>query len=617
MRRGSWVGGLLLVLGPMSGALSARQAELLPVPVEGRIETAPVAIDGVELFRVRGVTGFPAAVRAQEIAARIERVAADAGITPESLVVVETPLASEIQSGRARIVGVTGADAELEGLRRDFLADVFLRRIQNAIRAYREARTDASLLRGALRSSAALAVFLVALLVLRALAKRTTAAVERRFRLRVRALAIGSFEFIRADRLWSYLRRLLRGLRFLAALLLVYFFVAFTLRQFPWTRATAAHLEDWAIAPVRVIALGILGFIPNLLFLVVLYLFTSWALNLIRLFFDGVAAGEVQLEGFESEWAAPTYKLVRMALVVFALVVAYPYIPGSESAAFKGISLFLGLVFSLGSSSAISNIIAGYTMTYRRLFRRGDRVKIGEVTGLVTEVRLQVTHIRTPKNEEAVIPNSTILNSEVINYSTMAKSEGLILHTTVGIGYETPWRQVEAMLLLAAERTPGLAAGRQHFVLQKALGDFAVTYELNAYVDDTTRIPFLYSDLHRQILDVFNEFRIQIMTPAYEGDPAQPKVVAREQWWSAPAAPAPPAPDRSSQSLVARPREFQILTMHFMASRRTLRASRKLSSCCEDHLHDAVLDPERQEVERSRRRSAASPIANTGVLTKS
>lgn len=119
-----------------------------------------------------------------------------------------------------------------------------------------------------------------------------------------------------------------------------------------------------------------------------------------------------------------------MALVVFALVVAYPYIPGSESAAFKGISLFLGLV-SLGSSSAISNIIAGYTMTYRRLFRRGDRVKIGEVTGLVTEVRLQVTHIRTPKNEEAVIPNSTILNSEVINYSTMAKSEGLILHTTV------------------------------------------------------------------------------------------------------------------------------------------------------------------------------------------
>jgi small-conductance mechanosensitive channel len=374
------------------------------------------------------------------------------------------------------------------------------------------------------------------------------AGIERRFRERVRAVAIGSFEFVRADRLWSYLRRVLRGLRALVMLGLVFLFLDFALQQFPWTRGAAARLEAWTIGPVKVIALGILGFIPNLLFLAVLYIFTRWALNLIRLFFDGVASGEVELEGFDKDWAPPTFKLVRMAVVVFALVVAYPYIPGSESPAFKGISLFIGLVFSLGSSSAISNIIAGYTMTYRRLFREGDRVKIGDVVGAVTQVRLQVTHIRTPKNEEAVIPNSTILNSEVVNFSTMAKSEGLILHTTVGIGYETPWRQVEAMLLLAAERTPGLAPGRQHFVLQKALGDFAVTYELNAYTDDPIRMPFLYSELHRQILDVFNEYGIQIMTPAYEGDPERPKVVPREQWWSAPASSAPAKPEPGNRS---------------------------------------------------------------------
>lgn len=544
---GGWFASLLLLLGPASGALSARQAELLPAPVESRIETAAVEVEGVELFRVRGVTGFPAAVRAREIAARIERIAADPAISPESLVVVESPLAHEIQAGRVRIVGITEADAEFEGLRRDLLADVFLRRIQEEMRAYREARTDANLIRGLLRSSVALGILLVALLLLRTIAARTTAAVENRFRLRVRALTIGSFEFIRADRIWSYLRRLLRGLRLVASLTLVYFFFVFALRQFPWTRTTAGHLETWAIDPVRVIALGIVGFIPNLLFLIVLYLFTTWALNLIRLFFDGVASGDVQLERFEPEWAAPTFKLVRLAIFIFAVVVAYPYIPGSQSAAFKGISLFLGLVFSLGSSSAMSNIIAGYTMTYRRLFRLGDRVKIGEVIGAVTEIRLQVTHIRTPKNEEAVIPNSTILNSEVVNYSTLAKSDGLILHTTVGIGYETPWRQVEAMLLLAAERTPGLAAGRKHFVLEKALGDFAVTYELNAYIDDPSRVPYLYSELHRQILDVFNEFQIQIMTPAYEGDPDQPKVVPKEQWWNAPAAAPHPAPPPASE----------------------------------------------------------------------
>lgn len=545
--RGSWIAALLLLVGPATGVLPARQAELLPVPVESRIETAKVAIEGVELFRVRGVTGFPAAVRAQEIAARIERLAADPDIDPESLVVVETPHASEIQAGRERIVGVTDADSDLEALRRDLLADVFLQRIRAAMRAYRESRTDASLLGGLLRATAALAVFLVALLALRQLAKRTTAAVERLYRARVEGVAVGSFEFIRADRLWSFLRRLLRGLRVVVALILTYLFLAFTLQQFPWTRATAGHLEDWAIAPVRVIAYGLLGFVPDLLFLIVLYLVTTWALDLIRLFFDGVGSGELALEGFEPHWAAPTFKLVRLAIVVFALVVAYPYVPGSESAAFKGISIFIGLVFSLGSSSAISNIIAGFTMTYRRLFREGDWVKIGEVFGVVTQVRLQVTQVRTAKNEEAVIPNSTILNSEVINFSSLAKNEGLILHTTVGIGYETPWRQVEAMLLLAAERTPGLAAGRQHFVLEKALGDFAVTYELNAYVDDPTRIPFLYSELHRRILDVFNEFSIQIMTPAYERDPPQPKIVPRERWWDAPSAPAP-APSGPAES---------------------------------------------------------------------
>jgi small-conductance mechanosensitive channel len=222
-------------------------------------------------------------------------------------------------------------------------------------------------------------------------------------------------------------------------------------------------------------------------------------------------------------------------VIGFAIVVGYPYIPGSDSAAFKGLSLFFGVVFSLGSSSAIANTIAGYSLTYRRAFRVGDRVKIGDVFGDVTEIRLQVTHVRTPKNEEVVVPNSTILNQEVTNYSALARTRGLILHTTVGIGYETPWRQVEAMLLLAAERTPGVLRDPKPFVLQKSLGDFAVSYEINVYSDDAQAMMPLYTALHRQILDVFNEYGVQIMTPAYEGDPEQPKVVPRDQWHLAPA----------------------------------------------------------------------------------
>jgi small-conductance mechanosensitive channel len=219
--------------------------------------------------------------------------------------------------------------------------------------------------------------------------------------------------------------------------------------------------------------------------------------------------------------------------------VGYPYVPGSETAAFQGISLFLGIVLSLGSSSAIANIIAGYMLTYRRAMKQGDRVKIGGAIGEVIETRLQVTHLRSIKNEEIIIPNSQIMAAEVLNYTSLSRTRGLILHTDVGIGYEVPWRQVEAMLMAAAGRTAGICVDPPPFVLEKQLGDFAVTYELNVYCRNVEAMARLYAELHRNILDLFNEHGVQIMTPAYEGDPAVPKVVPRKDWYAAPA----PVPD--------------------------------------------------------------------------
>jgi small-conductance mechanosensitive channel len=258
-----------------------------------------------------------------------------------------------------------------------------------------------------------------------------------------------------------------------------------------------------------------------------------YLLRVLRLFFDAISRGGVALQGFEPEWATPSYRLVRLAVIIFTAVVAYPYIPGSGSEAFKGISIFLGVMFSIGSSSFISNIVAGYALIYRRAFKLGDRVKIDDVVGDVVQTRLQVTHLRSLKGEEVIIPNSLILNSKVVNYSSLAGKHGLILHTTVGIGYEIAWRKVEAMLLAAAERTRGLAHEPTAFVLQKELGDFAITYELNVYCNDAQAMTSLYTALHRNILDVFNEHGVQIMTPAYEGDPAQPKIVPKEQWFAA------------------------------------------------------------------------------------
>jgi small-conductance mechanosensitive channel len=315
----------------------------------------------------------------------------------------------------------------------------------------------------------------------------------------------------------------------------LYVYLHFVLSLYPWTRQFAERLLTLLLNPLVTMGTALLAAVPNLVFIAVLVVVTRYLLKLTRLFSEAVAQGTVTISGFDREWASPTYRIIRLLIIAFAVVVAYPYIPGSESAAFKGVSIFLGVIFSLGSSSIIANLIAGYTMTYRRAFRAGDRIKVSDFIGDVTDVRLMVTHLRSLKNEEIIVPNSLILNSHVINYSSLARQQGLILHTTVGIGYETPWRQVEAMLLMAAERTPGLLRQPPPFVLQQALGDFCVTYELNVYCDEPAAMYRLYTELHRHILDVFNEYNVQIMTPAYVRDPEQPKVVPKEQWFAEPA----------------------------------------------------------------------------------
>jgi small-conductance mechanosensitive channel len=285
--------------------------------------------------------------------------------------------------------------------------------------------------------------------------------------------------------------------------------------------------------------MGVLRYIPDLVFLVILALITRYVLKVVRLFFRRVSDGTITLSGFEADWAKPTDRIVRLLVVAFALIVAYPHIPGSGTDAFKGVSILFGLLFSLGSPSVISNMVAGQSLAYRRAFKVGDRVKIGEHIGDVAQIRLLSTYLRTPKNEQIVIPNSNVLNGEIVNYTSLAKAPGLILHSIVSIGYGTPWRQVEAMLLEAAGRTPGLLPEPRPFVLQKTLGTFAVDYVINVYCDNPTAMFPLYSALHRSILDVFNEHNVQIMTPAYEGDPERPKVVPRDQWFAAPAEPVP------------------------------------------------------------------------------
>jgi small-conductance mechanosensitive channel len=500
--------------------------------------SAPVVIDGRTLFRVRGTSSFSAERRAAGIAGRIKAVAADRTVPPDAVRAVETELGTAIFGGRERVMVVFDADAQLESLGRKTLAELLVRTMREAVADYRQARTREALLQSAAYAAVA-TVLLAALVTLVVWVSRWAERVlEATYRQRVQSVGIQSFQLVRAEQIWVALHRGVVVARALVILGLAFVYLQYVLGVFPWTRGFSSQLLGLVLNPLATMGWGIVTVVPDLFFLTILFFITRYLLKIISMFFAAVGRGEVALSGFEQEWADPTYKLLRVAVIALALVVAYPYIPGSSSDAFKGISIFIGIVFSLGSSSTIANIIAGYTMTYRRAFRMGDRVKISGVTGDVIEMRLQVTHLRTIKNEEVIIPNSTILNNEVVNYSSLARTRGLILHTTVGIGYETPWRQVEAMLFLAADRTAEIKREPAPFVRQLALGDFAVTYEINVYCDNVQAMGRIYTALHENILDVFNEHGVQIMTPAYEGDPEEPKVVPKEQWFTAPARPA-------------------------------------------------------------------------------
>ena len=501
------------------------------------VDTAPVVVNGKVRFQVVGVSAYPAERRAREIAQRIEALARDPKFDPKTIRTEDAGAYHQIlpgETGKA-ILGVLEADAEFEGVLRTVLADTLRNSIVESINDYRHDHKPAVLIKNALYAFGSMLALIVLLYGVFWGFRRLDGFLERRVKLHTQKLEAQSQRVIRGEQLLGLLHSALRMVRALVALFLIYGFANFALSLFPQTRYAAHTMFAFVAAPLGGMVDAVIAFIPDLVFLVVLFLITRYALKLARGVFTAIDKQRIQIKGFEADWAWPTYRLVRIGIIIFALVIAYPFIPGSDSAAFKGISVLLGILFSLGSTSVISNVIAGYTMTYRRAFRIGDRVKIGDTVGDVTEMRVLVTHLRTPKNEEVVIPNSTILNGEVTNYSTMARDQGLILHTTVGIGYDVPWRQVEAMLLLAAEHTEGFLKEPKPFIRHKSLGDYAVNYELNAYCGDASQMNALYTEMHRNIQDVFNENGVQIMSPAYKGDPAEPKIVPKERWYTPPA----------------------------------------------------------------------------------
>ncbi len=331
----------------------------------------------------------------------------------------------------------------------------------------------------------------------------------------IKPVRIKTIEVLSEDRIVEIVRGSVRILRFAALVVLAYVYVTLVFSFFEFSKTWAASLFGYIIDPLRNVLTSFVLFLPNLFFIVVIVFVTRAIIKLIRLIFLEVGRGKITLPGFYAEWAEPTYRIVRFLVIAFAAVMIFPYLPGSDSPAFQGISIFLGVLFSLGSTSAIANIIAGVVITYMRPFTIGDRVRIAETEGDVVEKNLLVTRVRTVKNVDITIPNAMVLGSHITNFSSSARDRGLILHTAVTIGYDAPWRKVHELLLAAAGRTEHVLKEPVPFVLQKSLDDFHVSYELNAVTDQPNMMAQIYSHLHQNIQDAFNEAGVEIMSPHY------------------------------------------------------------------------------------------------------
>jgi len=315
----------------------------------------------------------------------------------------------------------------------------------------------------------------------------------------------------------EFVLRLVRFIRIIVLICIFYISLPAVFSVFPETENYADVLLNWIFSPAKAALMGIVHFLPNLFSIIVIVVLFRFILKAIKFFVDEIQKGQIQIDGFYSDWAIPTFNIIKVLAYAFMVVIIFPYLPGSNSPIFQGVSVFVGVLFSLGSSNAIANMIAGLVITYMRPFKIGDFIKIGDVTGTVIEKSTLVTRVRTPKHEDITIPNSTVLSSSSINYSanTDTVSNGLLIHTTVTIGYDTPWVSVQKALIAAARRTDLLEQTPAPFVLQTSLDDFYVSYEINAYTKYPNQQPLIYSKLHQNIQDCFNEAGLEIMSPHY------------------------------------------------------------------------------------------------------
>ncbi len=476
----------------------------------------PVIIDGHEVVRVYGSVGlFNAKERAAEIEYRITALAEKGFAGDLAIRDIPSEKATAILAGSAILMAVRDLDAESVGVPRDELAQRYASAIQKAIEDYRIRHSWNSFLMAILKTLLVLTVLCISVWTLWKAMRWLDAGLAQWFSRQATVRGASGLHLLMWERGQLILMTVVKFVVGITLLSELSFVISYVFGLFPQTAGISTTLWDYLGNTFGSAGLAVLNYLPSGGFVIIAALMSHYVLRGLKFLAQAIERGDLPVKGMHPEMAKPTYQLARIVVVLLALVVTFPYLPGGKSDAFKGISIFLGLLLSLGSSSAVSNVLAGLVLTYMRPFHVGDRVKIADTIGDVLEKTLLVTRLHTIKNVEVVIPNASILSNQIRNYSALARTQGLILDTTVTIGYDAPWRTVHELLIGAALSTDGILSDPLPFVLETSLNDFHISYELNAYTDRANDIQNIYSHLHEAIQDHFNQAGVEIMSPTF------------------------------------------------------------------------------------------------------
>ena len=476
----------------------------------------PVVVEDDTLFYFyakRG--GHTPQQRAETVAHDITVLGKRFNLKPDSLYIESSDIVTDVMYDNKVIVSFTDQDGLWEGCTRDQLAANKRLVILEKLKVMKEEHSFLQLC----KRVAYFVLVLVGQFLLfwgtNWLFRRVKVRIVKLRNTRLKPFSIQDYELLDTHKQVKLLIFLTNLVRYAFMFLQLLLTVPLLFSIFPQTKDLAYRLLSYIWNPVKSILVGIVSYIPNLFTIFVICLSIKYLVRLFRYLAGEVQSERLKLRGFYPDWAIPTYHIIRFLLYAFMIAMIYPYLPGSNSGVFQGISVFVGLIVSLGSSTVIGNIIAGLVITYMRPFKLGDRIKLNDTTGNVVEKTPLVTRIRTPKNEVVTIPNSFVMSSHTVNFSQSAREYGLIIHSEVSIGYDVPWRTVNKLLIEAALNTPGVVDDPRPFVLSTSLSDWYPVYQVNAYIKDADKLAQIYSDLHQNIQDRFNEEGIEIMSPHY------------------------------------------------------------------------------------------------------